>query len=524
LAPRSRVSFSRLFTRGLAAVAGFFAAAAALAAPPAACRLLAEPAAAELMGSLLVKLQRACSPSGRPWQDGEHPRGRTKDIDTLADAAVNDPSLDLMATSLSHTQHETALARSPQTGTLCAGYNDTYHLITEDRGFSGVSRSLDGGATWLDGGALGEGSGGGPSLVFRQADGRFYYAALHTDGVGVWRSNDDCASFLFLGLAHAGSSDDKARLVADNHPGSPRFGRLYLAYTDFSSGRIFAVSSDDGGAAWSAPVAISAAGAVVQSAWPTVAPNGDLYVAYTRWHSFPAGPIAIELARSINGGASFTAASPPLASGPLPRDSGATASCGRAALAGNVRYLPAPQLAAADDGSLHVVFSYDPDGLDGGDVVDVFYRRSLDGGASWGPELRLSDDGTSRDQFSPALAALGSRVLTVSWYDRRLDPGNLLFDRYARQSVDGGISFSPSFRLSDLSSPIRLDPELPSCFHGDYDQLLAGPAQVVVLWSDDRNVQDGHRDADVYGDLLAAPLFGDGFESGGTSAWSSTVP
>jgi hypothetical protein len=524
LAPRSRVSFSRLFTRGLAAAAGFFAAAAAFAASPAACGLLAEPAAAELMGSLLVQLQRTCPPSGRPVRDDGQLPGMTEGIFAGADAAVNDPSLDLMATGLSHTQHETALARSSLTGTLCAGYNDTYHLITEDRGFSGFSRSLDGGATWLDGGALGEGSGGGPSLAFRQADGRFYYAALHTDGVGVWRSNDDCASFLFLGLAHAGSSDDKARLVADNHPGSPRSGRLYLVYTDFSSGRIFAVSSDDGAAAWSAPVAISALDTVVHNAWPAVAPNGDLFVAYTRWQTFPPGPIAIEIARSTNGGASFTAASPPLVAGAVPRDAGATASCGRAALAGNYRYLPAPQLEIGADGALHVVYSYDPDGLDSGDVVDVFYRRSLDGGASWGPQLRASDDGGQRDQFAPALAVSGARLVTISWYDRRLDPGNLLFDRYARQSLDGGISWSASVRLSDVSSPVRLDPELPSCFHGDYDQLLAGPAQVVLLWSDDRNTQDGHRDADVYGDLLAAPLFGDGFESGGTSAWSSTVP
>ena len=475
------------------------------------------------MGPLLVRLQRACGLGGDQAR-GRGAPGLAASSAGGADAAVNDPAVDLMATGLSHTQHETALARSPATGTLCAGYNDTYHLITEDRGFSGFSRSLDGGLSWLDGGALGEGSGGGPSLVWRQTDGRFYYAALHTDGVGLWRSNDDCASFLFAGLVHSGTSDDKARLVADNHPASPGFGRLYLVFTDFSNGRIFATSSADGGAGWSAPVAISAAGVVVQSAWPAVAPNGDLFVAYTRWQSFPAGPITIEIARSANGAASFSPASPPLASGAVPRDAGATASCGRAALAGNLRYLPAAQLAAADDGALHVVYSYDPDGQDSGDVVDVFYRRSLDGGATWSPQLRVNDDGGSRDQFSPALALGGNRLITISWYDRRLDPGNLLVDRYARQSLDGGLSFGPGTRLSEVSSPIRLDPELPSCFHGDYDQQVAGPGHVVYLWSDDRNIQDGHRDADVYGDRLEAPLFGDGFESGGISAWSFSLP
>ena len=36
------------------------------------------------------------------------------------------------------------------------------------------------------------------------------------------------------------------------------------------------------------------------------------------------------------------------------------------------------------DGCLHVVYSYDPDGYDTGDVVNVYYRRSCDNGTTWG--------------------------------------------------------------------------------------------------------------------------------------------
>lgn len=439
-----------------------------------------------------------------------------------ADAAVSHPHLDVAAAFGSHTQNETALAASGATGTLCAGYNDSYHLLTGGEGFSGFSRSADGGATWEDRGALGADSAGGPSLAWRQADGRFYYAALHAGGIGLWRSADDCGGFTFAGLLPGGGSGDQQRLLADNSPASPRYGRLYAVFTDFASGRIVAVSSGDGGATWSPAAAVSPSGEIVQSAWPALAENGELYVAWLRWQSFPDGPIGIRVARSGDGGATFAPLVPPLESGAVPRDEEASAACGRPALAGPLRHLPAPQLALGAGGALHLVYSRDPDGA-GGDVSEVFYRRSGDGGASWDEELRLAGDRTGRDQFSPALAAAGRNV-AVSWYDRRRDPANLEVDRFQRLSADGGASFFPEARLSDAAAPIRLDPDLPTCYHGDYDQQLFAADHAVVLWADDRRVQDGHHDADVYAERVPAPLFGDGFESGGTSAWSATVP
>lgn len=538
MAPSSRFSFPTDFVAGrlvctlctVAIFAGFAGAAQggsppppgepnkAVAAPP--CHLLQEDSKRGLLGDLELRLERLC---GHRAGFVPAPADPAPAAAVSADAAVNDPRLDAGALFGSHTQNETALARSLATGTLCAGYNDSYHLITEENGFSGFSRSTDGGASWEDRGALGAASAGGPSLIWRRSDGFFYYAALHDGGLGLWRSADDCAGFAFAGPIPGGGSGDRLRLAVDNAPASPRYGRLYAVFTDFAGGRVVATASADGGASWSPPLPLSPAGDVVQAAWPALAPNGDLYVAWLRWQSFPDGPLGVQLARSSDGGAIFVPRAAPLAGAAVPRDPGATASCGRAALAGNLRHLPAPQLAVGEDGVLHLVYGYDPDGLDSGDASEVFYRRSADGGASWLAELRLADDATGRDQFSPALAVAG-RSVVVSWYDRRHDPANLATDRYGRFSADGGRSWGPNLRLSEVSAPVRLDPDLPTCYHGDYDQQLVAADRAVALWADDRRLQDGHQDADVYSKGIALPLFGDGFESGDTAAWTATAP
>jgi hypothetical protein len=97
---------------------------------------------------------------------------------------------------------------------------------------------------------------------------------------------------------------------------------------------------------------------------------------------------------------SYSSVTNPLTGAVNPRDNAATTNCGRPALNANasdgIRYLPSPQVEAGPDGCIHVVYSYDPDGNGVGDVIDVFHRRSCNNGASWGPEVRLNDDGTAR--------------------------------------------------------------------------------------------------------------------------------
>ncbi len=480
-------------------------------APSAHCALLEEDGFRQRMDGLLMKLLAQCGREDELGQVEGQESALRGPSDKLAayspEVQVNDSASDTSATT---TQSETSLARSPTTGTLCSGFNDSNHFPNGD-GLTGYARSVDGGTSFTDRGPLGDNSFGDPSLVWRRKDGNFYFAALEQIGLGIWRSTDDCRSFEFLGNTDTGA-DDKEILAVDNNPASPYYGRLYVGWTDFGAGgSIFANYSDDG-LIWSAPVQLSAPGADVQGAWPAVAPNGDIYVGWVRWNPYPNGNIDIEIARSTDGGDNFTAVTNPLTGGVNPRNPASTTACGRPALQGNIRYLPSPQLAVDSEGILHVVYSYDPDGFGVGDTVNVYYRRSLNSGTTWGPEIQLNDDGTNNDQFFPTLSVGDDGTVVTTWYDRRLDPANQLIDYFKRTSLDGGVNWLRSVRLSAVSTPVYLDPGLAACYHGDYDQQIQTDTAALIQWADDRNVQNGHNDPDVF--------FSHGFDFSPVGSWT----
>lgn len=471
-------------------------------APLDACRLLDHVTGRRLMDGLLFNLLWSCGRQAELAGASSEEEGAEETLRlitsaaTTTDARVNDPTGE---TGASVTQSETSIAYNSNTGTLCSAFNDSGEFYGGGGGFTGFARSLDRGRTWIDNGAVGGSAYGDPSLVWRRADGYFYLATLEAGGgLALWISTDDCQTFNLLGVPSTGN-DDKEILAVDNNPASARYGWFYLVWTDFgvAGWPIRAMRSTDGGVTWSTPVTVSTGG-TVQGAWPAVAPNGDLFVAWLRYTDFLNGPITVQVARSTNGATSFTQATSPLVNAVSPRDATATSSCGRPSLRGNIRYLASPQIAVSGNGVLHVVYSYDPDGYNTGDVVNVYYRRSTDSGATWGAEVRLNDDATTRDQYFPTVQVDGSTVI-ATWYDRRLDAGNTLQDYYKRVSLDNGVTWGASQRVSDVSSPIVLNPNLATCYHGDYDQTLIAPGNTeVVQWSDDRR-----GDPDVYVDAAA---------------------
>ena len=73
---------------------------------------------------------------------------------------------------------------------------------------------------------------------------------------------------------------------------------------------------------------------------------------------------------------------------------------------------------------------------------EIYYKRSLDGGLSWGTDTRLTDyTGYSR---LPSISVSGS-VVHVVWHDTR--DGN--YEIYYKRSTDGGLSWGADKRLTD---------------------------------------------------------------------------
>lgn len=467
------------------------------------CALLDDPAVRPIMSgmmetTLLVECGRS-NELGQVKAPEAQPVGGAPLLGT--DVQVNSSAGESGATQ---TQSETSLVVNGNTGTICSAFNDSYSGVIQGQGYASFSNSTNGGVSFTDRGSFGSRSFGDPSLIWRQLDGNFYFSSIDSSGgLNIFRSTDDCTTFQFLALGHTGFSDDKELLAVDNNPTSSFYGRMYLVWTNFGAGGRINATFSDNGTSWSAAVPLSTSGITVQGAWPTVAPDGTVYVGWVRWDPYFTGPISIEIAKSTNGGASWALVTDPMAGKTNPYLNSAQLACGRPALNGNIRYLPSPQVTVGPDGVLHAVYSYDPDTRGVGDVVNVYYRRSLDGGTTWQPEIMLNDDGTLLDQFFPTVSTNeGSRVIST-WYDRRLDAGNLLFTYWMRVSEDGGATWGPSQQVSDVPSPVYLDPNLATCYHGDYDQQKQTGDTAYIQWSDDHVVRSGHNDPDVWFDMNA---------------------
>ncbi len=87
-----------------------------------------------------------------------------------------------------------------------------------------------------------------------------------------------------------------------------------------------------------------------------------------------------------------------------------------------------PPVIAADPSSeaLYVAWSSYAEQRNLGDDfngdLEIFFLASSDGGDSWGNRLVLNDDGSNVNQYLPGLAIAPDGRLDVAWYDDRLNP------------------------------------------------------------------------------------------------------
>ena len=97
---------------------------------------------------------------------------------------------------------------------------------------------------------------------------------------------------------------------------------------------------------------------------------------------------------------------------------------------------------------------------------EILYKRSTNGGATFGGNISLSNNAGS--SLVPAIAASGNSVFVV-WHDNTLGNPDILY----RESTDGGVTFGSTINLSNNAGQ-SLSPV-----------VAASGNNVYVVWHDD---------------------------------------
>jgi len=112
-----------------------------------------------------------------------------------------------------------------------------------------------------------------------------------------------------------------------------------------------------------------------------------------------------------------------------------------------------PSMAVSPDGTISLAWHDHRKGN-----ADIFFAKSTDGGESFSRNMMVSDDETETHQFNPSLTVDQNGHIYVAWHDLRNDSQP---DIYIGKSVDGGRSFGPSIKVSDdPSSAFQFHPSI----------------------------------------------------------------
>ncbi len=144
------------------------------------------------------------------------------------------------------------------------------------------------------------------------------------------------------------------------------------------------------------------------------------------------------------------------------------------------------------DGSVYVAwFDHSANLTDGsGTYGRVMLASSADGGETWNEPRRIRDGSPNpeHDQFMPAVSVGPDGTVDLTWYDRRLDSENHLFDLFYAYSLDGGTTWSKDLRVSEVSSDEQHSHHQNGMvFLGDYIDLASSDGMAHAIWVDTRN-------------------------------------
>lgn len=416
-------------------------------------------------------------------------------LDEFSSAAEPLPGVPVTVSGATGFQSEPSIAINPTNPrNLVAGYIDNRRC--------GVANSFDAGLTWSTAilaestatppAGIASFSGAGDPVVEFGPDGVAYYLCMNTttgnaqktqflyrstDGGATW---NDANPTLAVGPAYA--DDDKGHVVVDTATTSPNFGTIYVAATALpgpaGSGQLRLARSTDGGASFSIPVQVSDSDIAFAANLATGA-DGAVYAAWSAELSSNRGTsVGVRIDRSDDGGVTFGT-------------DGVVAATG--VVLGGVRGEPSrgngfPYIGThpSDPNIVYAVWAQQGVGPDDSDIQ---FSRSTDRGVTWSPSVRINTDvnppGDFSSQFWPTMSVDPvTGDVDVIWYSDENDPdrtdGTPQIDLYHTTSRDSGLTFEMPARVTPTSS----SPTAFSGFFGDYLGIDSFDGVTHPIWVD----------------------------------------
>jgi hypothetical protein len=270
-------------------------------------------------------------------------------------------------------------------------------------------------------------------IVVDPIDGRTVYAAWLQNGKSdtvVARSTDFGVSWSVVVANRTNAGTDKPILVV-------RGQDVYVAYNH--SQKVWVSSSHDGGATFTS----NSVNPNAKLGWSlagggAIDPSGNVYFGWSGYeqNGGAKGPVNLYVSKSSDGGQTWTLTVLEVSGAPF--DCSAY-RCGWAFLGAQVT------LTADAGGTLYALWN--------SATVDrgphrVYFARSTDAGRTWSPKVDVSGAAPGVNHAFPAITAGRFGDVRISWMDARAVAGNL-WNVYYRSSTDGGTSWSSE---QDISS------------------------------------------------------------------------
>ncbi|MEQ8767857.1 MAG: sialidase family protein [Planctomycetota bacterium] len=437
--------------------------------------------------------------TGPPAIDDRGPRpglGRGNMLTPPGVAGAPDSADILVNQVLSQPQNETSFAVNPNDDDNWVGVANDYRSGNVETGWYST---LDGGQTWTTG-TFGIDAGfsfsGDPCVTF-DVNGDVHIVCMMYFGPGGskvthFRSSNGGLTWSSGTNISLRSGNDKPQVDSDFSNGAFR-GSVTTAWDEFStpSGDHVLASTSLDGVSWSAAQRING-NVSVTAISPDVAygPSSEIYVMWAE----RGAQKAIWLDKSTDGGATWSSDVFVTSFTALP-----FTLPGSTFRIFDIFAISADWTTGPNSGNVYIAYH-----TLNNNRADVRCVVSTDGGQTW-PTNNLVHPSAAAgsDQMFPGICVDPRGNVNVTYYDRRLDPGNLLLWTWVSRSSDGGATYS-EHRASDVGWNHLNEGTFGGGFIGDYIDVAYSSRGIHPFWCDGRT-----NDLDVYTDAMNLDLYSD---------------